>query len=48
MIAIIREHYDGDFPWESHRLGRTIMKSTRLEDSEELEDFLMKEFFGEG
>lgn len=46
MIAIIREHYDGDFPWESHRLGRTITKSARLEDSAELEDFLMQEFFG--
>jgi hypothetical protein len=46
MIAIIREHYDGDFPWESHRLGRTITKSAKLEDSAELEDFLMQEFFG--
>ena len=46
MIAIIREHYDGDFPWESQRLGRTINKSARLEDSAELEDFLMQEFFG--
>jgi hypothetical protein len=46
MIAIIREHYDGDFPWESHRLGRTITKSARQEDSAELEDFLMQEFFG--
>lgn len=46
MIAIIREHYDGDFPWESHRLGRTITKSARVEDSAELEDFLMQEFFG--
>lgn len=46
MIGIIREHYDGDFPWESHRLGLTITKSARLEDSAELEDFLMQEFFG--
>lgn len=46
MIAIIREHYDGDFPWESHRLGRTITKSARPEDSAELEGFLMQEFFG--
>jgi outer membrane biosynthesis protein TonB len=46
MIAIIREHYQGDFPWESHRLGRTITKSARVEDSAELEDFLMQEFFG--
>lgn len=46
MIEIIREHYDGDFPWESHRLGRTITKSARQEDSAELENFLMQEFFG--
>jgi outer membrane biosynthesis protein TonB len=46
MIAIIREHYDGDFPWESQRLRRTITKSAKLEDSAELEDFLMQEFFG--
>ena len=46
MIAIIRQHYQGDFDWESQRLGRTISKSARLEDSAELEDFLMQEFFG--
>jgi outer membrane biosynthesis protein TonB len=46
MIAIIRKHYQGDFDWESHRLGRTVIKSARVEDSEELEDFLMQEFFG--
>ena len=46
MIALIRKHYQGDFDWESHRLGRTIVKSARIEDSAELEDFLMQEFFG--
>ena len=46
MIALIRKHYQGDFDWESHRLGRTIVKSARVEDSAELEDFLMQEFFG--
>jgi outer membrane biosynthesis protein TonB len=46
MIALIRKHYQGDFDWESHRLGRTIIKSARVEDSAELEDFLMQEFFG--
>lgn len=46
MITIIRQHYQGDFDWESQRLGRTISKSARLEDSAELEDFLMQEFFG--
>jgi hypothetical protein len=47
MISLIREHYQGDFDWESHRLNRTIVKSARVEDSAELEDFLMMEFFGQ-
>jgi hypothetical protein len=46
MIDLIREHYQGDFDWESHRLRRTVVKSARIEDSAELEDFLMQEFFG--
>lgn len=46
MIALIREHYDGDFKWESHRLGRSVTQSARLEDNAGLEDFLMMEFFG--
>jgi hypothetical protein len=46
MIRLIREHYQGDFNWESHRLGRTVVKSARVEDGAELEDFLMTEFFG--
>ncbi len=46
MISLIRTHYQGDFDWESRRLGRTIVKSARVEDSAELEDFLMQEFFG--
>lgn len=46
MIALIREHYDGNFNWESHRLGRSVILSAKLEDSAGLEDFLMKEFFG--
>ena len=46
MIALIRVHYQGDFDWQSQRLGRTIIKSARAEDSAELEDFLMQEFFG--
>ena len=47
MIALIRVHYQGDFDWQSQRLGRTINKSARLEDSAELEEFLMQEFFGQ-
>ena len=47
MIGLIRIHYQGDFDWESHRLNRTIVKSARVEDSAELEEFLMQEFFGQ-
>lgn len=47
MINLIREHYQGDFNWESHRLGRTIVLSARPEDGSGLEDFLMLEFFGQ-
>lgn len=46
MISLIRRHYDGDFNWESERLHREIVKSARPEDSAELEEFLMMEFFG--
>lgn len=46
MIALIREHYDGNFNWESHRLGRSVVQSARPEDNAGLEDFLMMEFFG--
>jgi hypothetical protein len=46
MIAIIREHYNGDFDWISNRLGRTISLSARPADNAFLEDFMMKEFFG--
>ncbi len=46
MIALIREHYQGDFNWQSHRLGRSVVQSARLEDNAGLEDFMMMEFFG--
>lgn len=46
MIALIREHYQGDFDWVSHRLNRTMTLSARPADTAFLEDFLMKEFFG--
>lgn len=47
MIELIRTHYSGDFNWESHRLQRVVVLSARPEDQAELEDFLMREFFGE-
>lgn len=46
MITLIRRHYDGDFNWESQRLNREVVKSARPEDSAELEEFMMMEFFG--
>lgn len=48
MIDLIRQHYKGNFNWESHRLGRVIVLSARPEDSAGLEAFLMREFFGYG
>jgi len=46
MIALIRQHYDGDFNWRSQRLDRVVIQSARPADSAELEDFMMMEFFG--
>ena len=46
MIALIREHYQGNFNWESHRLDRVVVLSARPDDNDGLEEFLMKEFFG--
>jgi len=45
MIALIREHYSGDFNWHSQRYGRTIVLSARKEDNAALEDFMLQEFF---
>ncbi|MDP9108270.1 MAG: hypothetical protein M3N23_04275 [Pseudomonadota bacterium] len=45
VIAIIRAEKPGDFPWESHRLGREITLSARPADQAGLEQFLMREFF---
>ncbi len=44
MIELIREHYQANFQWDSHRLGRTVTLSARKADSEGLEDFLLSEF----
>ena len=46
MIAIIREYEQGDFLWESQRLGRNLTLSARPRDNAGLEDFMMREFFG--
>ncbi len=44
MIELIREHYQANFSWDSHRLGRVVTLSARKEDSAGLEDFLLSEF----
>jgi outer membrane biosynthesis protein TonB len=46
IISFIRESYQGDFPWDSHRLGKVVTLSARPEDNAALEEFLMVEFFG--
>ncbi len=46
MISLIRQHYQGNFNWESHRIGRVVVLSARMEDNAGLEAFLMREFFG--
>ncbi len=46
MIWLIRQHYQGDFNWDSQRLGRVVVQSAKPEDNAGLEDFMMMEFFG--
>jgi hypothetical protein len=46
MIELIRVHYKGDFNFDSHRLGRVVVQSARIEDTAKLEAFLIQEFFG--
>lgn len=45
MIELIRREKTGDFEWESHRLGRVVTMSARLQDTEQLTAFLFKEMF---
>jgi len=45
VIDVIREEKSGDFVWESHRLGRDVTLSARPQDTAELRQFLIKEFF---
>lgn len=47
MMEIIRRHEQGDFLWESRRLGRNVSLSARPADDAGLEAFLLKEFFDE-
>ncbi len=45
MIELIRKEKTGDFEWDSHRLQRVVTKSARVEDTDDLKDFLFKEMF---
>lgn len=45
MIQLIRQHHQGDFNWESIRLNRVVVLSSRISDNDGLEDFMMREFF---
>lgn len=45
MIDLIRKEKTGNFEWDSHRLQRVVTKSARVEDTEELKEFLFKEMF---
>ncbi len=47
IIEIIRAQEPGDFVWVSRRLGRQIALSARPGDNAGLEDFMMREFFGD-
>jgi hypothetical protein len=44
-IAIIRDHEQGDFVWDSPRLGKKVTLSARQRDNSGLEAFMMREFF---
>ena len=46
IIEVIRGHYQGDFNWDSPRLGQVVVLSARQKDNAFLEDFLLQEFFG--
>lgn len=45
IINIIRDQEKENFHWQSLRLGRDIYLSARLEDTAELEAFMLREFF---
>jgi type IV secretory pathway VirB10-like protein len=47
MIELIRKEKTGDFEWDSHRLGRVVTMSARVQDTAQLQAFLMKEMFGD-
>lgn len=46
MIEIIRQTEKGDFVWRSERLGHEVTLSARPEDTQRLEEFLLRDMFG--
>ncbi len=44
MIKLIREHYPGDFNWDSRKEGRVVLLSARPQDNAALEKFMKREF----
>jgi hypothetical protein len=48
MIVLIREHYKGNFQWNSRRLGKVITLSARPPDEPGLREFMRQEFFADG
>ncbi len=45
MIEVVRVTEQGDFQWDSIRLGRTLSLSARIADTPALEEFMLHEFF---
>jgi outer membrane biosynthesis protein TonB len=45
MIALIRKEREAEFTWDSHRLGRIVELNAKPEFGNELQAFLMREFF---
>ena len=45
MIVVIRELSNGDFLWQSRRLGKGVWLSARPQDTAELEAFMLREIF---
>ncbi|MBK8323015.1 MAG: hypothetical protein IPL06_09795 [Betaproteobacteria bacterium] len=46
MIVLIRQHYSGDFRWESRKQAKVVILSAAPQHNDELEAYLMREFFG--
>jgi len=46
MIVLIRQHYSGDFRWESYKQGKVVILSAAPQYNDELEAYMMREFFG--